>query len=105
MADGSNPRRAQLLRPGAPPGGVRSLVDLSLDALAAHSEYIYTLHGIDEDLTVALLYRIIQRNKLNVRLAHVFMASGHDELAEAMGKLDLYGAIPSHMSIPGRGHF
>ena len=82
---------------------VPRLADLALDALADNSADIHSLVGIAEELTIALLGKVMQRGRLDFRLACVFRDAGHRELSEAMQSLDLFSAVPSHNAIGHRG--
>ena len=81
----------------------KPLFDLALDALADNSADIVELRGIAEELTIALLGKVLQRGRLDFRLACVFRDAGHRELSEAMQSLDLFSAVPSYNAIGHRG--
>ena len=83
-------------------GGVPSLQDLSLETLADNADGIVSLYGIAEPLVVALLGKIMQRGRLDYRLACVFRDSGHRDIADAMSSLDLFAAIPTHNALGSR---
>ena len=82
---------------------VPPLTDLALDALADNAAGIVDLQGISEDLTIALLGKIMQRGRLDYRLACIFRDSGHRDISEAMSSLDLFAAVPSHNALGSRG--
>lgn len=82
---------------------VPPLTDLVLETLADNCANIVDLQGIAEEQVIALLAKIMQRGRLDYRLACIFRDAGHAELSEAMRSLDLFAAVPSHNSI-GRRH-
>jgi len=78
-----------------PPGQVPPLSGLCIKFLADNSDSIVDLSNIDERSGVLLLYQIMQRQKLTVPLARVFIRSFEGTaLGESMKELDLYAATP-----------
>lgn len=74
---------------------VPPLTELALDKLAEHPDAIVSLRCVADHLLVGLLYRIMQRGKLDYRLACVFRDAGHDEITEAIAGLDLLAGMPT----------
>ena len=75
---------------------------LALDVLADNPSGIVDLRGTAEHLTVQLLGRVMQRGRLDYRLACVFRDCGHRDLSEAMQSLDLFAAVPTHNALGSR---
>ena len=82
---------------------VPPLSELVLDTLADNCAALVDLGGLAEEQIIALLARVIQRGRLDYRLACIFRDSGHDSLREAMQSLDLFSAVPSYNTIGHRG--
>ena len=88
--------------PKRPAPSIPPLTELALDALADNPSGLVDLRGIAEHLIVALLGKIMERGRLDYRLACLFRDAGHRDLADAMRELDLFAAVPSHNSIGER---
>ena len=71
------------------------LTELALDKLAEHPDAIVSLVGIADHLLVGLLYRIMQRGRLDYRLACVFRNAGYANITEAIDGLDLLASMPT----------
>lgn len=82
---------------------VPPLTEMALNVLADNCADIPNLQGIPEELLVSLLGKIMQRGRLDYRMALVFIDSGHEDIADAMKSLDLFAAVPSHNAINYRG--
>ena len=81
-------------RSGGMHGRVLPLQTLCLDSIAANLDALVDLRGIDPHLVTALLFRIVSKGKLTVRLAQVFIDCGHEEVSTAVSGLDLFNAMP-----------
>ena len=88
---------------GAASSSVPPLTELALTSIADNCEGIVDLCGMPENLIVALLGKIIQRGRLDYRLACIFRDSGHEELRAAISELDLLASIPTHNALGSRG--
>ena len=75
------------------------LTEIALEALAANSEGLIDLGGIAEHHCAALLWKILQRGRLDYRLACLFRDAGHPEIRDAIQSLDLLSGIPTHNSL------
>ena len=88
--------------PKRPTPSIPPLTELALDSLADNPGGIIDLGGIAEHLTVALLGKIMQRGRLDYRLACIFRDAGHRDISDAMRELDLFAAVPSHNALGSR---
>ena len=82
---------------------VPPLTELALECVADNCAGIVSLAGIDQHFVVSLLAKIMQRGRLDYRLACVFRDCGHRDLSEAMQSLDLFSSMPTHNVLGPRG--
>ena len=82
--------------------GIPPLTEIALETLAANSEGLICLGGIAEHHCAVLLWKILQRGRLDYRLACLFRDAGHAEIREAIPALDLLSGMPTHNSLSCR---
>ncbi|CAM9563214.1 unnamed protein product [Phaeothamnion confervicola] len=70
------------------------LGELCIRMLAANSEAITDLRGLDELSVVRLLREIMAKQKLTFGLARVFLNSGHEDVKMAIESLNLLAGVP-----------
>ena len=80
----------------APTPRVPPLTELALESLADNCEALIDLRGIAEQHCAALLWKILQRGKLNFHLACLFRDAGHAVITDAINSMDLLSGMPTH---------
>ncbi|CAM9649096.1 unnamed protein product [Chrysoparadoxa australica] len=92
----SNPPTHQTVPYAPKPQTPPKLQSLCLSCIAANSEALVDLSGLDFGVTIAILQEVMRRQKLTVPLVEVFRESGHDEITRALAGLDLVnGVVPT----------
>ena len=80
----------------SPPQRVPPLTDLALESLAENCDGLIDIRGMAEQHCAALLYKVVQRGKLDYRLACLFRDAGHAPIREVILSLDLLSGMPTH---------
>ena len=83
--------RISLSPPRVPP-----LTDLALESLAENCDALIDIRGLAEQHVAALLWKVVQRGKLDFRLACIFRDAGHAPIREVILSLDLLSGMPTH---------
>ena len=59
---------------------ISSLEDKCCDVIAKNADHLTSIRGLDIQLCVKVLAKILEKGKLNYNIALVFRESGHEEV-------------------------